>query len=132
MFLESFQLKNDQTWLMFWHENYTDLRKPWDNLGTNDKELYQITIIRCPGRKALNFVETGHFAEFRWSHEKIPLKFRKAGRVWCGGARETHWVTCHNRVTSSKTKESLKSSCFSRFLWYLLLKENFEDKIFTF
>ena len=20
----------------------------------------------------------------------IPLRFRKAGRVWCGGARETH------------------------------------------
>ena len=22
--------------------------------------------------------------------EKVPLRFRKAGRVWCGGARETH------------------------------------------
>ena len=24
----------------------------------------------------------------------IPLRFRKAGRMWCGGARETHWATC--------------------------------------
>ena len=38
----------------------------------------------------------------------IPLKFRKAGRVWCGGAR----VTCHNIVTSSKIKEFLKYPCF--------------------
>ena len=22
------------------------------------------------------------------------LRFRKAGRLWCGGAPETHWVTC--------------------------------------
>ena len=34
------------------------------------------------------------------------------GRVWCGGARETHLATCHNGVTSSKTKEFLKSPCF--------------------
>ena len=25
--------------------------------------------------------------------------------MWCGGARGTHWATCHNRVTPSKTKE---------------------------
>ena len=24
-----------------------------------------------------------------------PLRFRKAGRVWCGGARDTHCVTSH-------------------------------------
>ena len=24
----------------------------------------------------------------------IPFRFRKAGRVWCSGARETHWATC--------------------------------------
>ena len=23
----------------------------------------------------------------------LSLRFRKAGRVWCGGARETHWAT---------------------------------------
>ena len=28
----------------------------------------------------------------------IPLWFRKAGRVWSGGAREAHWAKCHNRV----------------------------------
>ena len=43
---------------------------------------------------------------------KQPLRFRKAGRVWCGGALETHWATCHNEVTASKTKEFLKSFCF--------------------
>ena len=42
----------------------------------------------------------------------VPLRFRKAGRVWCGGARETHWATCHNGLTPSKTKEFFKSSRF--------------------
>ena len=42
----------------------------------------------------------------------IPLRFRKAGRVWCGGTRETHWATCHNEVTPRKTKEYLKSNRF--------------------
>ena len=45
----------------------------------------------------------------------LPLRLRKAGRVWCGGAGETHWVTCHNGVTPSKTKKFLKSHCFFRF-----------------
>ena len=42
----------------------------------------------------------------------LPLGFRKAGMVWCGGARETHWATCNNEVTPRKTKEFLKSPCF--------------------
>ena len=29
--------------------------------------------------------------------------------MWFGGAREIHWATSHNQVTSSKTKEFLKS-----------------------
>ena len=49
---------------------------------------------------------------------KVPLRFRKAGRVRCGGARETNWATCHNRLTPSETKEFLKSPCFFRFKWY--------------
>ena len=44
----------------------------------------------------------------------LPLRFRKAGKVWCGGARETHYDTCHNRVTPSKTKKLLKTPCFFR------------------
>ena len=43
----------------------------------------------------------------------VPLRFRKVARVWCGGARETHWATCHNEVSLSKTKEFLKSPYFS-------------------
>ena len=39
--------------------------------------------------------------------------------MWCGGARETHWATCHDKVTPSKTKEFLKSPCFFRSYWYL-------------
>ena len=31
--------------------------------------------------------------------EVLSWGFRKAGRVWCGGAQETHWATCHNGVT---------------------------------
>ena len=46
-----------------------------------------------------------------------PLGLRKAGRVWCDGTRETHWATCHDRVTPSKTKEFLKSPCFFRYKW---------------
>ena len=42
----------------------------------------------------------------------LPLRFRKAGKMWCGGARETHWATSHNEVTPSKTKEFLKPPCF--------------------
>ena len=34
----------------------------------------------------------------------IPLRFGKARKVWCDGAQENHWVTCHNRVTPSKTE----------------------------
>ena len=30
---------------------------------------------------------------------KLPLRFSKAGREFCGGALETHWATCHNGVT---------------------------------
>ena len=48
----------------------------------------------------------------------IPLRLRKAGRVWCGGARDTHWVTFQNWLTVTKTKQSLRSSCFFRSLWY--------------
>ena len=42
------------------------------------------------------------------------LKFRKAGTVRYGVARETHWATCHNGETPSKTKEFLKPPCFFR------------------
>ena len=38
---------------------------------------------------------------------KVPLRFRKVGRVWCGGSRETHWAMYRNSVTPSKTKEFL-------------------------
>ena len=42
----------------------------------------------------------------------LQLRFRKAGRVWCGGTRRTHWATCHNIMTPYKIKEFLKSPCF--------------------
>ena len=42
----------------------------------------------------------------------VPFRFRKAGKVWSGGARETHWATSHNGVTSSKTEEFFQSLCF--------------------
>ena len=32
---------------------------------------------------------------------------------------ERHWATCHNRVTVTKKKQSLRSPCFSWFLWYM-------------
>ena len=35
------------------------------------------------------------------------VRIEKTGRVWCGGARETQGATCHNEVTSKKTKEFL-------------------------
>ena len=40
------------------------------------------------------------------------VRFRKVGRMWCGGARRTYWATRHNGVTLIKTKEFLKSPCF--------------------
>ena len=51
---------------------------------------------------------------------QLPWGFRKAGRGWCGGARETHWATCHNGVTPSKTKELLKSPWVFRSQWSLM------------
>ena len=39
--------------------------------------------------------------------------------MWCAGARETPWTTCHNGVIVTKTKQSLRSPYFSRTLWYL-------------
>ena len=45
---------------------------------------------------------------------QLPLRFRKAGRVWCDGAREK----CHNGLTVSKSKKCLKFPCFSGSFWY--------------
>ena len=55
----------------------------------------------------------------------VPLKFRKAGRVWCGGARETHIATCHNGVTPSKSKEFLESPRFFGYLWFNICRIKF-------
>ena len=57
----------------------------------------------------------------------LPLRFRKAGKVWCGGAQETHWATCHNGVTPSETKEFLKS--FRFVIWYNLYLYGSKRKI---
>ena len=54
---------------------------------------------------------------------QLPLRFTKAVRFWCGGAQETHWATCHNGVTHSKTKEFLKSPRFFKSLWYIIFKK---------
>ena len=43
---------------------------------------------------------------------RIPLWFRKAERVWCGGARETHWATRHNWVTLAKPRSSSNVPAF--------------------
>ena len=59
-----------------------------------------------------HLLQESFFIEKKIPFKIIPLRFRKAGRLWCGGARETHWATCHNRVTPSKTKEFLESPCF--------------------
>ena len=47
----------------------------------------------------------------------VPLRLRKAGRVWCGGARETHLATYHREVTPSKIKDFLKCLPFFKYLW---------------
>ena len=48
-----------------------------------------------------------------WNFE-VPLGSRKAGKLGLGGVRVTHGVPCHNWVTASKTKQSLRSPCLSR------------------
>ena len=60
----------------------------------------------------------------------LPLRFRKAGRVWCGGAWETHWATYQNGVTPSKTKKFLKSPCFLRSSWFAILFSIAQSKSF--
>ena len=75
-----------------------------------------------------------NFPNFGWLKFFLPLRFGKAGRVRCGGAREPQWATCHNGVTPSKAKECLKSPCFFRSLaykkywhiWYLSLQLTFQ------
>ena len=52
----------------------------------------------------------------------IPLRYRKAESVFCGGARGTRTLTSHRIVTSRKTKEFLKSPRFLRSEWYKILK----------
>ena len=52
----------------------------------------------------------------------LGLRFRKAGTVWCGGARQTHKATFYNRVIPMKTKETLKATCFSRYNIEILAK----------
>ena len=42
----------------------------------------------------------------------LPLRFRKAGMVWCGGAREIQLTTSDKGVTPGKPKEFLKSLDF--------------------
>ena len=61
--------------------------------------------------------------QHRWSFDNlVTLRFRKAGGVLCGGARETHWPTCHNKVTPSKPKEFLKYPRFFRSSRYDIQK----------
>ena len=50
---------------------------------------------------------------YLYKSQKLPFRLRKAGRMWCGGARGTHRATCHNEMTPRKSKEFLKSPCFS-------------------
>ena len=52
----------------------------------------------------------------------LPSRFWKAGRVWCGDARETHWATCHNEVTPSKTKEQNQISLLFQILIVLIAR----------
>ena len=76
--------------------------------------------------RPLNGGPSCRITESRWFGQKqytgvgqiwLSWGFRKAGRVWCGGARKTQWATCHNRVTPTKTKEFLKSPRFFRSSW---------------
>ena len=62
-----------------------------------------------------NFITWNQLQTWNSKHRRkkiVSVRFRKAGRVWCGDARETHWATCHNGVSPSKTKEFLESPCF--------------------
>ena len=47
----------------------------------------------------------------------------------CDGARETHWTTCHNGVTPSKTKEFLKSPRFFDLNGMIFLNYGFYFKL---
>ena len=74
-------------------------RKPWKS--GSDQTIWNVTkfVIYIASAKILT---------------SLPLRFRKAERVWCGGAPEPHWSTRYNGVTPRKTKEFLKSPCFFR------------------
>ena len=65
------------------------------------------------------------------NNEKIPLSFKKAGRVLCGGARETHWATCHNRVTPTKTTEFSNLPAFSDLNGSKIRRKNWKSEPLT-
>ena len=41
----------------------------------------------------LKLISNLFIAKQVWTSILLPFRFRKSGRVWCGGARETHWPT---------------------------------------
>ena len=90
------------------HKNY---KKKTDGFSS-DRCLYDWVIM--PGSLHKLFFCQFPVTILNYDLVNLPLRFRKARRVWCGGAREIHWATCHNRVTPSYTKEFLKSPRFLR------------------
>ena len=81
-------------------------------VSRNGSKIASYFLFRQRGRQCPQVRLEQEWSCERWSyHEEVPLRFRKAGRVWCGDARETHGARCHNGVTPSKTKEFLKSPC---------------------
>ena len=78
-------------------------------VGKSNMEIFKITnFAKIKGNVKKKNTMRNYMTETLY----IPLRYRKAGKVWCGGARETHRATYYNLVTPSKTKEFIKSSCF--------------------
>ena len=65
--------------------------------------MFAFTIYFCT-QKSLSEINS---EKIRWLELNylLPLRYRKAGKLWFSGAQETYWDTCHNGVTLWKTKE---------------------------
>ena len=91
-------------------KNYKPYFLGWFLINRKQKKKLK-KIIRCETRPRFF---TLRFANDIWKNNFFIVILYN---VWCGGALETHWATCLNKVTPRKTKEFLKFSCFFRFKW---------------
>ena len=78
-------------------------------------EIININIFIKSKNYMLAFYQEVHkppFHEYLLSGFFLSSRLRKAGRLVCGGARKTHWATCHNEELLVKLRSFLNLPAF--------------------